>query len=794
VKRKVKALEAAQLKRACDISAFGFETTGELEVLDGVIEQERAVTSLRTGLAIDKRNYNVFVAGASGTGRTTIVRSILEASARRRPTPPDWVYLYNFKDKESPLAVQLPAGRGRTLAADMEALVAYLREELPAAFRDRGHQEEVQEIVSQSLGREHEYFAELTRRALEVGFAVKSTKTGLITVPMKGEKTLSNKGYEALSEEEKKEIEERRRVLEPSIHEFVSKTRSVEVSTQERIKKKQWALAKKVSSVPLRKLRRKHGKHPGLKAYFDAVQTHVLENLGKFVRDESSPPPMPDIEEREFVQFGVNVVVDNSELKGGPIVIEPRPTYYNLFGKIEKRVENGVYFTDFTMIRAGSVLRANGGYLLINTNDLFAYPLVWEHLKSILRYRQMAIEDLGEHLGYLPTSGLKPSPIPIDLKIILIGPPHVYEILHRHDEDFRKLFQVKSEFDYEMRRTGRTIEQYARFVATTCKNEGLRAVDRDGVGAVVEFGSRLVESQRKFTLQFNQICNILIEADTLAEEEGASLMSRVHVEEAVRQREYRLSLLEEKVRADILDESILIDVVGERVGAVNGLAVYEVGDYLFGKPSRITAAVYAGKGGLINIERESRLSGSIHSKGVLIISGYLGARFAQKKSLSVTVSLCFEQSYGHIDGDSASSAELFAILSSLSNVPIRQGLAVTGSVNQQGDIQPIGGVNEKIEAWFFLCRERGLTGDQGVIMPAANIDHLMLKQEVVDAVAEGRFSIYAISRVEEGIEILTGVESGELTAEFDLVPPDSIFALAAQALERFDTENQDDEE
>jgi len=786
LKKSIKPLKAEQVSRACTSAAFDFDTTADLEVLEGVIEQERAVHSLKTGLSINRRNYNVYVAGVSGTGRTTIVRAILGQIAADRPSPPDWVYVYNFKDKESPCAIRMPAGKGRAFAEDMGRLVEALQGELPDAFRDKEYQAEVQDIVSESLSAEHDYFATLSKRAEEVGFAVKSTKTGLVTVPMADGKSLSNKEYDALSEDEKKTIEERRRALEPHIHDFVSRTRAIETKTQDRIKRKQVQLARRVSSKPIRRLKRRYGKIEGIRDYLGQVQAHLLDSLGQFVREEGPGEGPGELPEREFVEYKVNVVVDNADRTGAPIIVEPRPTYYNLFGKIEKKVENGVYFTDFTMVKAGSVLKANGGYLLINTNDLFSYPLVWENLKSILRYRESTIEDLGEHMGYLPTSGLKPQPIPIDLKIVLVGPGYVYELLHRHDEDFRKLFQVKSEFDYEMPRNDQTMLDYARFVATTCSNEKLRPVTRDGVSAVVEFGSRLVESQRKVTLQFNLIANLLVEADALAEEEGEAQISRAHVEDSVRQREYRLSLLEDKVREDILEKSVLIDTQGERVGAVNGLAVYEVGDYLFGKPSRITASVYSGKGGIINVEREARLSGNLHAKGVLIISGFLGRTFAQKRSLSLTVSVCFEQSYGYVDGDSASSTELFAILSALADVPIKQGFAVTGSVNQHGDIQPIGGVNEKIEAWFLLCRERGLTGDQGVVIPHANISNLMLREEVVEAVRKGQFHVYPISRVEEGIEILTGVKAGVRDGEFNFAPKRSIFALADGTLQRYE--------
>ncbi len=795
-KRIIRELGSSELRRVCDESLFGFETTQELDVLDGVIEQERAVKALRLGVAIEKRNYNIFVAGDSGTGRTTIVLSIVKEAAAKRPVPSDWVFVQNFRDKESPKAIRLPAGKGREFSAAMDQLVETLKEELPKEFRAREYQEEIQEIVSGSLAKEQEYFGNLSKKAAEIGFQVKSTKTGLITIPMAGEKALSNKEYEALSDEDKQGIEERRRVLEPMIHDFVARTRNIETDTQETLKRRQNRLAKRVCSAPVRRLKRRYGKYDGISEYLEHVLENILENVAKFVREESAQPQNPFMEnpEREFSDYKVNVVVDNSELKAAPVIVETRPTYYNLFGKLEKKVENGVYFTDFTMVKAGSILRANGGYLLINTNDLFNYPMVWENLKSILRYRQLTIEDMGEHLGYLPTSGLKPEPIPIDLKIVLVGPASVYEMLHRYDEDFRKLFQVKSEFDYEMNWSDVTIQEYAKFIATTCKNERLRPATRDAVARVVEYGCRLVESQQKVTLQFNHICNLLIEADLLAGEAGSKVIAGGHVELAIQERQYRLGLFEEKLRAEILESTVFVDLSGAKVGTINGLAVYEVGDYSFGRPSRITSVVHAGKGGVINVEREARLSGKIHAKGVAILSGYLGALFGQRRSPSLTASVCFEQSYGPIDGDSASAAELFSILSSLSGVPIKQSFAVTGSVNQHGDIQPIGGVNEKVEAWFKLCAARGLTGEQGVVIPESNVKNLMLDKEVILAVERGQFRVIPISRVEQGIEILTGVECGAMLEDFTFGPEGSVLELAWRTMERFDEGEEGDDE
>lgn len=792
----VRELKADDLKRSCCPDNFGFNTTDELEVLDGVIEQERAVRALKLGVAIDRRNYNVYVAGFSGTGRTTIVREIVKDAAARRPVPSDWVLVQNFREKECPKAISLPPGKGREFAEAMDWLVETLKNDIPKAFRAREYQEEVQDIVSGSLSKEQEYFALLSKKAAEIGFVVKSTKTGLVTIPTINDKAISNKEYEALEDEQKEAIEERRRILEPLIHDFVSRTRNIESDTQDLLKKRQNRLARRICSVPVRRVRRRFARFKGIGDYLTQVQDNILSNVTRFLKDEAAPQPSPVVEspEREFADYKVNVVVDNSDLKGAPVIVETRPTYYNLFGKIEKKVENGVYFTDFTMIKAGSVLRANGGYLLINTNDLFNYPLVWENLKSVLRYRQITIEDMGEHMGYLPTSGLRPEAIPMDIKVILIGPPYVYELLNGHDEDFQKLFQIKSEFDYEVKWSDATIMEYARFIATTCKNEKLRPVTRAGVARVIEYGSRLVESQNKITLQFNEICNILIEADYEAGVQGKAVVDAPDIDKVVNDRRFRLGLLEDKVRDEILEGSVYISHTGECVGEINGLAVYEVGGFSFGKPSKISAVVYAGKGGIVNIEREARLSGQIHSKGVMIISGFLGHVFGQKRPLSLSVSVCFEQSYGQIDGDSASAAELFAILSALSGVPIQSRFAVTGSVNQHGQIQPIGGVNEKIEAWFRLCLARGLSGDQGVVIPASNAKNLMLHQDVIDAVEKGVFHIYPINTIAEGIAILMGREAGHVTDELEFTPADSVYAQAWETLKRFDEGDDDDEE
>jgi len=785
-KKRIRELKPRQLRKTCDPAGFKFKTTADLDPFEGVIEQRRAVDALDLGLSLQKRNYNVYVAGASGTGKTTIARSMLGKLAKDRSVPDDWVYLHNFRNKEAPQAVWLKPGKGGQLQADMTELVQGLISDLPKAFQSKVHQEQVQEVVSGSIEKEHELFSDLTRRATDHGFVVKSTKSGIVTIPMLGEKVLSNKDYEGLSDKDRRDIEGRRKRLDPAVNEFLQKARRLEARTQKAVRKLQIQLGRAVISAPINRIKRRYsrlGQQPKLRTWFTEVSKFVLENLALFLPQDEQEMPDPT----EMSEFKVNVVVDNGDTEGGPVISEQRPTFYNLFGRIEKKVENGIYFTDFTMIKAGSVLRANGGYLILQAHDLFMYPLVWENLKSILRYKAITIEDIGETMGFLPTSGLRPEPIPIELKVILVGPYYAYEVLHRYDEDFRKLFQVVAEFDSEIRRTARTIEEYARFIATTCKREGLRPLDREGAAAVVEYGGRLVESQKHVTLRFNEVCNLLIEADHFAGRKRSRTIRRAHVAQAAKTRDYHRGLFQEKIAEQYRDEMLLVETEGARAGVVNGLAVYQTGDHSFGKSARITASVFAGRAGVINVEREVRLSGPLHSKGVLIISGFLGDRFARTRALSMTVSLVFEQSYGMVDGDSASCAELYATLSALSRVPLRQDLAITGSVNQLGQVQPIGGVNEKIEAWFRLCKERGLTGTQGVMIPVQNAQNLMLADEVIEAVEAGRFHVYPVETIEEGIELLTGLEAGVMDAEGGY-PKGSLYETCLQHLDLFDDE------
>ena len=783
-RRRFRELKVKDLYRHVRLTGLKFETTEDLDVLTGVIEQDRAVRALELGLGIDKRNYNIYVAGESGTGKSTLVRTLLKKLAPKRPTPGDWICVHNFKEPTAPRTIAMPAGTAVGFRSDVAEVIADLRESIPKVFHSKEHQEKVQGILNGSLDRENDCFVELSKEAKNVGFTIKSTKTGIVTIPMVEEKIISNKDYAHLSEDERRQIEENRKRLDPHISEFLQKTRDIELETHRKIQEIQRALGETVGGEHFKRLGKTHGDTEAVAKYLNQVYKDVLDNLSKFLPDESDPDAAREAMKRPLKEYEINVLVDNADVEGAPVIFETRPTYSNLFGKIERRLENGVYFTDFTLIRSGSLLKASGGYLIVNVLDLFGHPGVWEQLKSCLRNREVAIEDPGILSPFLPTTGLKPEAIPVKPKIIFLGSNYAYYVLYRADEDFRKNFQVLCDFDDEIDQTRRTVREYAQFVATTCRNDGLLPVDRGAVAKVVEHGARMTDNNNRLTLKFNDIANLVIESDYHASRDRAKVIQRDHVKAALRERDYRSSLLADKLHREIAEGRQIINVAGTAVGQINGLAVYAAGENRFGKPSRITVNTFAGKSGIVNIERESKLSGRFHDKGVYIIDGYLGLTYAQDAPLALNITICFEQSYGGIDGDSASSTELYAILSSLSGVPIKQGIAVTGSVNQKGEIQPIGGANEKIEGFFRVCDHYGLTGSQGVLIPHQNVSNLMLRKPVRKAVEEGQFHIWPIKHVDEGIEILTGVQTGKKGAT-GTYPAGTIHSMVLERLKHY---------
>ena len=787
-----------RLRRTCDPDTFTFESTAELPPLEGMIGQERAVRAMEFGLRVRSRGYNIYMSGPPGTGKTTYALTAARQAAAERPVPSDWVYVHNFADPDCPLAIELPPGWGRRLRADMDALVAELREEIAKAFAADHHEEQRQAVVREFQERSEALLDELDRFARAAGFALRRSATGFLTIPLRSDGTpMTPEEFARLDQAERDRIEERSRTVQQQVSETLRRVRALEREARQRLEALDRDLALSVIEPLIQRLKARYASIPRperLSAYLDAVRDDVLEHLDDF-RGQGEPDSgaaallqavrRRQAAEDDFTRYRVNVLVDHSASTGAPVVLEPHPVYYNLIGKQEYAGGQGsAVTTDHTMIKPGALHAANGGYLILQARDVLSNPASWEALKRALKTQEIRIEAMGEQYRMFPVRTMRPEPIPLDVKVILIGTPLLFHLLHEVDEDFRKLFKIKADFDVEMTRNDETMRQYAMFVGSVCRREGLKHFDRGAVARVIEHSSRLAGDQTKVTTRFNEVVEIIYEAAAWAERDGADLVRAEHVEKAIEERVFRNNRIEEKIQELIARGTILVDTEGAVVGQINGLSVMQVDDHEFGRPSRITARTFMGDKGVVNIEREVELSGQIHDKGVLTLIGYLGAKYAQQRPLTLSASLTFEQLYEEVDGDSASSAELYALLSSLADVPIRQDLAVTGSVDQFGRIQPIGGVNEKIEGFYRTCKARGLTGTQGVIIPRQNVDNLMLHPEVVEAVRQGRFHIYAVSTIDEGLELLTGMKAGEADAEGNY-PPDTIHGRVSARLAQY---------
>ncbi|MGQ9601182.1 MAG: Lon protease family protein [Candidatus Bipolaricaulia bacterium] len=750
----MRELRAEELRRRCDPGIFDFQTTAELEPLREVIGQERAIEALECGLGIKDPRYNIYVAGGPGTGKMSIIRSYLERVSAEEPRPPDLCYVHNFEDPYTPRYLPLQPGKGVRLKADMGKLIELLKRDIPTAFKSEEYQERKRSI-DEAINRERDdLFSELERRAQELGFALQRTPIGINTIPLLEGKPMSEEQYKRLSQEERLALEERHRQVRLQIEEAIRRAGGLEEERARLIEELNREVAAFAVEPKSAALKEAYGEEPRVAEFLEQVKADILANLGLFLGEGGDSS-------EELKRYDVNVLVDNSKLEGAPVIVEDNATYPNLFGKVERRAQMGVLTTDFTMIRPGSLHRANGGYLVLNANNLFRNPLSWEALKVALKSGKITIEDPGTVLGWTATEGLRPEPIPLQVKLIIVGSHELYSLLQLFEEDFQEFFKIKSEFDSEMPWDERYIKKFGPFIrARVLERPGLRDFDRTGVARLVEYAAELTGDQNKLSARFSDIMAIIREASYRAERAGASFVTAEHVEQAIQERRYRSNLIEEKLQEMIARGELLVEVDGAKVGQVNGLAVYELGDFSFGRPTRITTNVFAGKDGVTNIEREAELSGKIHTKGLLILKGWLGEKFAQDKPLSLSASITFEQSYSEIDGDSASATEAIALLSALSGVPIKQSIAITGSVDQKGEVQPIGGVNEKIEGFFKTCKLKGLTGEQGVIIPEKNVANLMLSREVVEAVREGKFHIWAIKTIDEGVELLTGQKAG----------------------------------
>ncbi len=788
----VKELDAEKLRHESDPNTFSFETTAELEPLDRIIGQERAIDALKLGLGIKdaKNRYNIYVAGGPGTGKMSAVEHFLSRVSADEPTPPDPCFVHNFEDPYCPCYLELPAGMGNQLRESMEQLINRLKRDIPKIFESDEFKARSKKITEGHTEKRSKLFEEMEKKSRQLGFSLQRTPIGINTLPLREEgEPLSQEEYEALSDEEKVAIREKQGEVQTLIQESLQEIARVEEEREQKVKELAKEAVLFMIEPHFNQLKCRFGEIEKVATFLEDVKKDIVENLeefqgGKEAGAKKGPFPFPFPQPDPFKRYYINVLVDNSKTDGAPVMVEQNATYTNLFGSIERRVQMGVAVTDFSMIKPGSLHRANGGYLVLNANNLFRVGLSWEALKIAIKRREIRIEDPLQMLGYSTTEGLKPEPVPFRMKVIIIGSPLIYELLHVYDEDFPKLFSVKADFGTEMERTSEHELEIARFLHARCQeDESLLPFDPRGVARIVDYSSELAGDQKKLSCEFGDLTSIIKEASYWARTNGYSHVTGEHVRLALEKRDNRRDRIEAKIREMIERGQILVDTEGDKAGQVNGLAVLQLGNYAFGKPSRITATVHTGKDGIVDIEREAELGGHTHTKGIMILKGFLGERFAGEKTLSLSASVAFEQSYSMIDGDSASSTELYALLSSLANLPIKQGIAVTGSVNQKGDIQPIGGVNEKIEGFFKVCQAKGLTGEQGVLIPAQNVDNLMLSDEVVEAVKEGKFHIYPVSTVEEGIETLTGVPAGTLQ-EDGTYTEGTVFARVVDRLER----------
>ena len=765
---------AERLRRICDPSSLGFRTTEGLKPVEGIIGQARAIRALQFGLAIQEHGFNIYVAGLPGTGRTTAVKAFLEELARQKEVPTDWCYVHHFKDPYFPKAMKLPPGKGKVLQEDMRKLVEEARREIPRVFEKEDYTMRRERIGDGLRKKREALFTRLGERAQEKGFLIQSSQVGLLIIPVVDGNPMSDQDFMALPPERKEEILKKRSVVEEELKAATKELKAAEKEANEELQNLDREVALFAVGYLLNDLKERYEDLPQVLNYLKEVQEDILENIGQFRGGgEGSSEmllPMARLRELAFRKYQVNVVVDNSGMTGAPVVMEFNPTYNNLFGRIEKESEFGALVTDFTMIRAGSLHRANGGYLVVQVEELLRNIFSWDGLKRSIRNREIAIEEAGERLGFIATKSLSPKPIPLETKVILIGNPALYHLLFAYDEDFNELFKVKADFDTRMDWTEENIKTYAASLWSLCCRERLRHMDAGAVAKVIEHSSRLAEDQEKLSTRFIEISDIMREANHYASSAGSSLVTRGEVEKAIEERIYRSNLIQERINDLIAKGVFCIDTEGEVVGQVNGLAVISLGDFAFGRPNRITVSVGLGREGIIDIERESKLGGRIHTKGVMILGGFLADRYAQDKPLALSARLVFEQSYEEVEGDSASSTELYALLSALSGLPIRQGIAVTGSVNQKGQVQAIGGVNQKVEGFFQICQAKGLTGAQGVIIPESNLSNLMLKEEVVQAAREGKFHIWPVKTIDEGIEILTGQQAGQKRADLTFEP------------------------
>lgn len=760
----ITSLKPEQLYTQCDASRFDFKTTSDLQDLSEMVGQDRAMEALRFGVGIQREGYNIFALGSSGMGKHSLIRQYVEGKAKQKKPADDWCYVNNFKHDHQPKAIALPNGKGVQLRKDMHHLIEELLVSIPAKFESDEYREQSKQIESAYQEWHEKSFAELQDNAEKESIVLLRTPTGFAFAPSHGEETVTPEEYEKLPEDEQKKIEQVITVLQVELEKIISELPKRQRASRNQVKQLNKTFTQQAVTELFEDLSESYCDLPAVLEYFQQVQQDMIENVDLFRhgREErkTNVQGVALTYEPDFGRYEVNLLVEHNGDDGAPIIYEDSPLYQNLVGRVEHVSQLGALVTDFTLIKAGALHRANGGYLILDINKILQQPYAWEGLKRALKAREVRMESLGQIYSVVNTVSLEPEPIPLDLKVILLGDRYLYYILQEYDPEFCELFKVAVDFEEEIARTKENDFLYARMMATMIRKESLLPFDRGAVARVIEYSARMVEDSERLTTHLRSIGNLLQEADYWAAEAGHAFVLKENVEQAIDAQIRRANQLQERSQDEVLRNTIRIETSGEAVGQANALTVIQLGEFAFGRPSRVTATASIGDGDVVDIEREVELGGSLHSKGVLILSAYLSSQYAQHRPLSMSASIVFEQSYGGIDGDSATVAELCVLLSAIAELPLKQNLAITGSADQHGWVQAIGGVNEKIEGFFDLCQSRGLTGDQGVIIPFSNIVHLMLRHDVVEAVKEGRFHIYAVNKVDEVMELLTGLPAG----------------------------------
>lgn len=783
----VKALDPEKLRQCCDPGSLPFDTTADLEDLTDIIGQERAREAVKFGVDIPHQGYNLYVMGPSGMGKHTMVRHFLEKRSAEQETPPDLCYINNFDEPHKPRALRLPPGHGIQLREDMENLMEELASAIPAAFESDEYRTRMQAIEDEIKEQQEQAFNELNEEAEKHDIKLYRTPSGFAFAPQKDGEVLGPDEFQKLSKEEQERVEEVVSNLQERLQKIIQQIPQWRKSGREKAKEINHEITEAVLQPPFQGLQEKYRDTTAVVEYLEAVRKDIIEHVDDFMPsgegpESQGPGQMSKPAPTELHRYKVNVLVDNSGTEGAPVVYDDHPTFQNLVGRTEHMAQYGTLMTDFTLIKPGSLHQARGGYLIVDAHKLLIQPYAWEALKRSLFANEIRVESLEKMLSLVSTVSVEPQPIPLDTKVIILGERRIYYLLYQLDPEFPELFKVNADFEERIDRNDDSNALYARMIGTLARKEGLRAFDKGAVARVVDHGARLVEDGEKLSTHMRSIADLLHEADYWAGANGHDVVGRKDIQKAIDTQTHRASRVKERLYEEIQRDTLLIDTEGTAVGQVNGLSVLAMGNYAFGQPSRITATVHLGDGDVVDIEREADLGGSLHSKGVMILSSFLAARYAARMPLSVSAGLVFEQNYGMVDGDSASLAELCTLLSAIGQIPIRQSLAMTGSVNQHGKVQPIGGVNEKVEGFFDVCNARGLNGEQGVLIPVSNIKHLMLRDDIVDAARQGRFHIYPVATVDDAIAMLTGIDAGEPDADGNY-PRDSVNGLVQQRLE-----------